>query len=128
MNAAFGAVSAGGAGRPLLDVIQSGGDPNALVANQSDGNAGGMTLSKFSCNTTGTEHGPWHKEVAVGVAPAAELSIQPATSSSPGADPGRVTACEEPISSNAAIPAAINKATQSTFCNRVSVNERLFPS
>jgi len=47
MNAASGSVSAGGFGIPLFDVTQSGGIPNALVANQSGGNAGGLTLSKF---------------------------------------------------------------------------------
>ena len=64
MNAAFGAVSAGGAGRPLFDVTQSGGIPNALVANQSGGSASGITLSKFSSNTTGRDRGR-KKELAV---------------------------------------------------------------
>ena len=68
MKAAFGSVSAGGFGIPLFDVTQSGGGPKALVANQSDGNAGGSTLSKFSCNDTGNEQGP-HEGDGSGVAP-----------------------------------------------------------
>jgi hypothetical protein len=48
MNAALGGVSTGGVGTPLLDVTQMGGGPSAFVANQSGGNAGGVTLSKFS--------------------------------------------------------------------------------
>ena len=51
MNAALGGVSAGGFGSPELDVTQSGGGPNALVANQPAGNAGGATLSKNSATT-----------------------------------------------------------------------------
>ena len=50
MNAALGGVSAGGLGTPLFEVTHSGGGPNALVASQSAGNAGGVTLSKFSCS------------------------------------------------------------------------------
>jgi hypothetical protein len=57
MNAALGGVSAGGAGTPLLEVPHSGGGPSALVANQSVGNAGGVTPSKFSLNVTRPEHG-----------------------------------------------------------------------
>lgn len=115
MNAAFGTVSAGGAGRPLLDVTQSGGGPKALVANQSDGNSGGVTLSKFSCKDTGKEQGP-HEGLGRGAAPKA---------SEGEADPAWLMACEEPICPNAATLAPINKATQSTFRNRVSVNERV---
>jgi len=48
--AALGGVSAGGLGTPLLDVSQSGGGPSAFVANHPVGNAGGVTLSKFSVN------------------------------------------------------------------------------
>jgi hypothetical protein len=50
INAALGGVSAGGLGTPLLDVTQSGGGPSAFVANHPVGNAGGVTLSKFSVN------------------------------------------------------------------------------
>jgi hypothetical protein len=57
MNAALGGVSAGGFGNPLFDVTQRGGGPNELVANQSDSNAGGVTLSKFSSNTIAREQG-----------------------------------------------------------------------
>ena len=53
MNAALGGVSAEGMGTPELDVTQSGGGPWAFVATQSGGNAGGVTLSKFSSTTTG---------------------------------------------------------------------------
>ena len=53
MNAALGDVSAGGLGRPLFDVTQSGGGPSAFVANHPGGNADGVTLSKFSLNTIG---------------------------------------------------------------------------
>ena len=48
MNAALGGVSEGGTGTPLFEVTHSGGGPSALVANQSVGNAGGVTPSKFS--------------------------------------------------------------------------------
>jgi hypothetical protein len=47
MNAALGSVYAGGIGAPEFDVTQNGGGPCALLAIQSAGNAGGMTLSKF---------------------------------------------------------------------------------
>jgi hypothetical protein len=57
MNAALGGVSAGGTGTPLLEVTHSGGGPSALVANQSVGNAGDVTPSKFSLNVTRPEHG-----------------------------------------------------------------------
>jgi hypothetical protein len=129
MNAAFGAVSTGGAGRPLLDVTQSGCGPRALVANQSDGNAGGVTLSKFSCNDTGREQGP-HEGDGSGVAPMTpERSTPPRPFSLREADPIWLMAREEPICPNAATLAPINKVTQSTFRNRVSVNEGLeFPS
>jgi hypothetical protein len=52
MKAALGSVSAGGTGSPEFDVTQSGGGPWAFVASQSGGNAGGVTLSKFSLTTT----------------------------------------------------------------------------
>lgn len=57
MNAAFGGVSAGGLGRPLFDVTHSGGGPRVFVANHSVGNAGGVTLSKFSPNVCREKHG-----------------------------------------------------------------------
>jgi hypothetical protein len=124
MNAALGGVSAGGVGIPLLDVTQSGGIPNALVANQSDGNAGGVTLSKFSSNTTGTLQGP-HEGEGSGVPPTApERSTPPRALSSGEADPAWLMAREEPVDPNTAMLAAINKARQSTFRNRVSLNER----
>jgi hypothetical protein len=57
MNAALGGVSAGGKGTPLFEVSHSGGAPSAFVANQSVGNTGGVTPSKFSLNVTRPEHG-----------------------------------------------------------------------
>jgi hypothetical protein len=125
MNAAFGAVSAGGVGSPLLDVTQSGDGPKALVANQSDGNSGGVTLSKFSCKDTGKEQGP-HEGLGSGAAPMApERSTPPRPISSGEADPACPMAREEPIDPNAAMPAATIKVMQITFRNRVSVSERL---
>ena len=123
MNAAFGAVSAGGMGKPLLDVAQSGGGPRALVANHPAGNAGGLTVSKFSTSATGCEQGLWHEGVDLGAVPASKLSIERGTSSSPEEDWARVIASEEPINSNAAMPAAVNKVMQSTSRNRISPNE-----
>jgi hypothetical protein len=124
MNEALGGVSAGGFGIPPFDVTQSGGGPNALVANQSGGNAGGVTLSKFSSSTTGRRQGP-HEGDGSGVAPAApERSTPPQPFSSGEADPAWLMAREEPVDPNTAMPAAINKARQSTFRNRVSPNER----
>src|SRR6266446_7390159 len=100
MNVAFGAVSAGGAGRPLLDVTQSGGGPKALVANQSGGNSGGVTLSKFSCKDTGKEQGP-HERAASGVAPMPPERSTPPQPFSPGeTDPIWLMAREEPIGPN----------------------------
>ena len=124
MNTAFGAVSAGGAGTPLSEVTQSGGGPNALVANQPAGNTGGVTLSKFSPSTTAWLHPPPHKGVGVGVAPPAEFPTNADSSSSPEVDPACGVACEEPINANAAAPAAIIKLMQRTFRNRLRMNER----
>jgi len=124
MSAAFGSVSAGGFGIPLFDVTQSGGIPNALVANQSGGNAGGLTLSKFWSNTTGMRQGP-HEGDDRGVAPRTpERSTPPRPFSLGEPDPAWLMVREEPISPNAAMLAPINKVTQSTFRNRVSVTER----
>src|ERR1041385_135114 len=47
---AFGAESAGGAGRPESDVTQSGWGPAAFAAVQPAGSAGGVTPSKLSAN------------------------------------------------------------------------------
>src|SRR5438876_8985425 len=125
MNAAFGAVSAGGAGRPLLDVTQSGGGPKALVANQSDGNSGGVTLSKFSSNTTGKEQGP-HEGLGSGVAPmASDRSTPPRPVSSGEASPAWLMPREEPIDPNAAMPAETINVMISTLRNRVSVSDGL---
>jgi hypothetical protein len=48
MRAELGGVSAGGLGIPLFEVTHNGGDPSAFVASHPIGNAGGITLSKFS--------------------------------------------------------------------------------
>ena len=71
MKAALGGVSAGGFGSPELDVTQSGGGPNALVANQFAGNAGGATLSKNSATTSPSEQRNGHA-VVVKVVPSVE--------------------------------------------------------
>ena len=67
MNAAFGDVSAGGAGTPEFDVTQSGGGPSAFVAIQSTGNAGGVTSSKYTLKTTGSKQGGEQEGVGTGV-------------------------------------------------------------
>jgi hypothetical protein len=78
MNAALGGVPAEGMGTPELDVTQSGGGPWALVATQSGGNAGGVTLSKFSFTTTGWKQGKGvHVGFTGGVGTAAEMSTRP---------------------------------------------------
>jgi hypothetical protein len=61
MNTALGNVSAGGIGTPELDVTQTGGGPCAFVASQPGGNAGGVTLSKFSLHVTGNIQGGEHE-------------------------------------------------------------------
>ena len=115
MNAASGSMSGGGFGIPLFDVTQSGGIPNALVANQSGGNAGGLTLSKFWSNTTGMRQGP-HEGDGSGVAPRTpERSTPPRPFSLGEPDPAWLMVREEPISPNAAMRAPINKVTQSNF-------------
>jgi hypothetical protein len=78
MNAALGGVSAGGIGTPEFDVTHSGGGPWAFVATQSGGNAGGVTLSKFSFTTTGMKQGGEQEGAGDGVGPtAAEISTRP---------------------------------------------------
>ena len=86
---------------------------------------GGATLSKNSFRLTSKEQRFWHNGVGLGVAPTAESPSQRDASSSPKPDPVRAIALEEAISLNATMPAAINKITPSTFCNRLKVNERL---
>jgi len=68
MNAALGGESAGGIGTPELDVTHIGGGPSAFVASQSVGNVGGITLSKFSLNPTGSQQGGEQEGVGGGVA------------------------------------------------------------
>jgi hypothetical protein len=48
MKAELGDVSAGGLGTPLFEVTHNGGGPRVFVASHPVGNAGGVTLSKFS--------------------------------------------------------------------------------
>jgi hypothetical protein len=97
MKAAFGSVSAGGTGIPEFDVTQNGGGPSAFVASQSGGNAGGITLSKFSLNITGKKHGGEHEGVGTGVPPTTEISARSAL------------VCEEPIITKAAMPTPTKK-------------------
>src|SRR4029077_19450130 len=66
MNAALGSVSAGGIGTPEFDVTHIGGGPSAFGASQPGGNAGGVTLSKFSLNDTGSEQGGEHDGAGAG--------------------------------------------------------------
>ena len=124
MNAAFGAVSEDGRGTPPFDVTQSGSGPSALVANQPAGNTGGVTSSKFATIATGCEQGLWHEGVDLGAAPPTKLPIDMAISSWPAVDRVLVIACEEPVSSNAAIAAAVEKPMQTTFRNRIRPSER----
>jgi hypothetical protein len=68
MNTALGNLSAGGIGMPELDVTQTGGGPCAFVASQPGGNAGGVTLSKFSLHVTGNIQGGEHEGVGCSLA------------------------------------------------------------
>ena len=70
MNAALGGVSAAGIGTPELEVTQSGGGPNAFVAIQSGGSAGGVRLSKFSFIVPWCQQGIHGRGVGVGPAAA----------------------------------------------------------
>jgi hypothetical protein len=107
-----------------LDVTQRGGGPNALVANQSDGNPDGVTVSKFSSNTTALEQGP-HEGLGSGVPPkASKRSTPPRPVSSGEADPAWLIAGEKPIGAIAATPAPTNEVTRSAFRKRVGVNKR----
>ena len=74
IDAAFGAVSAGGMGTPKFDVTQSGGGPCAFVAVQSGGSAGGVTPSKFSPNVSRLQHSG---HVIIGGVTAARISTRP---------------------------------------------------
>ena len=85
---------------------------------------GGTTSSKSSPRPASWEQRPGHG-VGLGVAQAEGSLNQPDALSSPEADPSPAVACEETMSPDAIMPAAINKVTQSTFRNRLSVNERL---
>jgi hypothetical protein len=67
-NAALGNVSAGRMGTPEFDVTHKGGGPCAFVAIQPGGNAGGVTLSKFSLHITANKQGGEHEGVGCSVA------------------------------------------------------------
>jgi hypothetical protein len=75
MNAASGGVSAGGLGTPLFDVTHSGGGPSAFVASHPIGNAGGVTLSKFSSTCTDKEHAG--QVLALSICPVAGATTAP---------------------------------------------------
>ena len=77
INAALGSVSAGGIGTPEFDVTHNGDGPWAFVAIQSGGNPGGVTLSKCSRNSTGSEHGGEHEGFGDGVGTAVRTSTRP---------------------------------------------------
>jgi hypothetical protein len=126
-SAALGNVSAYGFGSPESDVTQSGGGPKALVASQSKGSVGGITSSKSSPRPAFWEQRPRHG-VGLGIGQAGKLSTQPAASSSPETGPCPAIACEKKIGPDATMPAAINKTTQNSFCDRLSINERLIVS
>ena len=74
MNAALGGVSTGGIGTPELDVTQSGGGPCALVAIQSGGRAGGVTLSNVSFVISSVQQGKHCSGLGV---TAARISTRP---------------------------------------------------
>jgi hypothetical protein len=138
MNAALGGVSAGGIGTPELDVTHIGGGPSAFVASQPGGNAGGVTLSKFSLNPTGSEHGGEHEGAgAGGSATTAEkptrsqlcfsAAFAEAMAAKGEADPPprSAMASEELIASNTAMPAAMNNSRQRIRRNRDGVDAGL---
>ena len=94
MNAALGTVSAGGIGSPASDVTQSGGGPNAFVASHGIGNAGGVTLSKFSVEVLRLAHGAHRPR------------------------PGRIPASVGPI----AMPIAMSNSIKTTCRSRLGVS------
>jgi len=79
MNAALGAVSAGGTGTPEFDVTHNGGGPCAFIAVQSGGNAGGLTPSKSSGTSTGTQKAGGHGGGLAATAARMSTRPQPAT-------------------------------------------------
>ncbi len=120
MNAALGGESAGGIGTPELEVTHIGGGPSAFVANQPGGNTGGVTLSKFSLNPTGSEQGGEHEGVgAAGGPTAAKVSTPPQLADPP---PRSAVARDEPIAPAIATPAAMNNSRQTNGRNRDGVN------
>ena len=64
MNAAFGAESKGGGGKPVLELVHNGAGPWAFVAVQPAGSWGGVTPSKAWLNVVrglGARSGPASK-------------------------------------------------------------------
>lgn len=127
MNAALGGESAGGFGTPESDVTQMGGGPSAFVASQSGGSAGGVTLSKFSVNTTGREQGGEHEGAGTGrVSTAAESLIRSQLSRPVEGDLAArwAMAREEPIAATT-MQAVMSNRKQTSGRNRDGVNVRL---
>src|SRR4029077_6765293 len=123
MKAALGDESAGGFGTPESDVTHIGGGPSAFVASQPGGNAGGVTLSKFSLNDTGSEHGGEHDGAgAGGSATRAKVSSRPQLADPPARS---AIAREELIAPATTTPAATNKSKQRIGRNREGVDTRL---
>jgi hypothetical protein len=124
MNAALGGESAGGLGTPESDVTQMGGGPSAFVASQSGGSAVGLTLSKFSVNTTGREQGGEHEGAgAGGASPAAESLIRPQLSCPVEGDliARWAMAREEPIAAATTMQAVMSNREQTSGRNRDDV-------
>ena len=65
----------------MLDVTQSGGGPSAFVANHCIGNAGAVTLSKFSTEVTRPAHGGHRPRLGRIPATIGPLAMAPAISS-----------------------------------------------
>jgi hypothetical protein len=83
---------------------------------------GSTTVSNSSLRITSMEHGFWHNGVGLGVGLATGWSAVPDALFFPEADSVRVIACEQTISRDATMPAAINKTAQSRFFDRLSMN------
>jgi hypothetical protein len=121
MNAALGAVSAGGTGTPELEVTHKGGGPWTFVAIQP-GRAGGVTLSKFSVIVIRHQQGKHGGGLGVGSPIAIPIPPEPLLRKE--ADPRWAMASEEPITANTAMQAPM-KSNQKKLRNRVDVNIRL---
>jgi hypothetical protein len=87
MNAALGGVSAGGIGTPEFEVTHNGGGPCAFIATQSGGNAGGVTPSKYSETTAGSQKAGGHGGGLGATAARASIRPHPVTLFGGPADP-----------------------------------------